>query len=298
MDEIETGRTVTTVATGAMTLTALNRYPVKSCRGEALQTATIEPWGLAGDRRWMIVDDAGEVVTARKVPLLLLVVPKLVDGGVALSAPGHGDLTVARPTSTPIPVTVHGGGPYPARLADPAAHAWFSAAVGRPVRLVFQDDPTAREPNQRFATPGDHVSLADAYPMLVASEESLAQLNEWIAQGPLAREGPLPMTRFRPNLVVSGVGAAWAEDGWRRVRIGNALFRSVKGCDRCVLTTIDPVTAGRGKEPIATLARYRRWDGKTWFGMNLIPDSPGAVLSVGDEVEVLEAVPAPDGPPR
>ncbi len=282
----------------AMTLTAINRYPVKSCRGEALQTAVIEPWGLAGDRRWMLVDESGEVVTARKVPRLLGVVPQLVDGGVALAAPGHREQTVARPTSTATLVTVHGKGPYPARLADPGAHAWFSAVVGRPVRLVFQDDATTREPDQRFAAPGDHVSLADAYPMLVATEESLAQLNEWIAQGPLAGEGPLPMARFRPNLVVSGVGAAWAEDGWQRVRIGDALFRSVKGCDRCVLTTIDPTTAARGKEPIATLARYRRWDRKTWFGMNLIPDSPGAVLSVGDEVEVLEAVPASDGPPR
>ena len=281
-----------------MTLTAINRYPVKSCRGEAMRTALIEPWGLAGDRRWMLVDDTGEVVTARKVPRLLLVVPQLVDGGVALSANGHRERIVARPTSTTTLVTVHGAGPYPARLADPAAHAWFSAVAGRPVRLVFQEDPTAREANPRFAAPGDHVSLADAYPMLVTTEESLAQLNEWIAAGPLAGEGPLPMARFRPNLVVSGVDAPWAEDGWRRVRIGDALFRSVKGCDRCVLTTIDPTAAERGKEPIATLARYRRWDGKTWFGMNLIPDSPGAVLSVGDEVEVLEAIPEPDGPPR
>jgi hypothetical protein len=281
-----------------MTLTAINRYPVKSCRGEAMQTALIEPWGLAGDRRWMLVDDTGEVVTARKVPRLLLVVPRLVDGGVALSAPGHREQTVARPTSTTTLVTVHGAGPYPARPADAAAHEWFSAVAGRPVQLVFQDDATTREPDQRFARPGDHVSLADAYPMLITTEESLAQLNEWIAQGPLAGEGSLPMARFRPNLVVSGVDAPWAEDGWRQVRIGGALFRSAKGCDRCVLTTIDPTAAGRGKEPIATLARYRRWDGKTWFGMNLIPDSPGAVLSVGDNVEVLEAVPTPDGPPR
>ena len=281
-----------------MSLTEINRFPVKSCRGEPLRSAVIEPWGLAGDRRWMIVDDTGEVVTAREVPRLLLVVPRLVDGGITLAADGYAELAVATPTSTSTKVTVHGRGPYPARLADPAAHAWFSAVTGRPVQLVFQDDPTSRDANPRFAAPGDHVSLADAYPMLVTTEESLAQLNAWIAGGPLAAEGPLPMIRFRPNLVISGVDVPWAEDGWRRLRIGAAVFRAVKGCDRCVMTTTDPYTAARGKEPIATLARYRRWDGATWFGMNLVPDSPGAVITVGDEVEVLSAVAAPDGPPR
>lgn len=281
-----------------MSLAGINRFPVKSCRGEALDGAAVEPWGLAGDRRWMVVDESGEVVTAREVPRLLLVVPQLVDGGVALAADGHGELTVATPTSTTTHVTVHGRGPYPARPADPAAHAWFSAITERRVRLVFQDDPTTRDANPRFAAPGDHVSLADAYPMLVTTQESLAQLNAWIADGPLASEGPLPMIRFRPNLVISGAPAAWAEDGWRRLRIGDAMFRAVKGCDRCVLTTTDPYTAARGKEPIATLARYRRWDGATWFGMNLVPDSPGATIRVGDDVVVVEAVAAPDGPPR
>ena len=105
------------------------------------------------------------------------------------------------------------------------------------------------------------------------------------------------MVRFRPNLVVSG-GEAWAEDGWRRLRIGEAVFRAVKGCDRCVVAATDAETALRGKEPTATLARHRRWDGAVWFGMNLVPETPGAVLTVGDEVELLETVPAPDGPPR
>jgi hypothetical protein len=97
------------------------------------------------------------------------------------------------------------------------------------------------------------------------------------------------MRRFRPSVVVSGP-AAWAEDRWRRLRIGDVVFRAVKGCDRCVLTTVDPDTAVKGKEPIATLARYRRWDGRTWFGVNLIPDSPrpGDTIRVGDPVEILE----------
>jgi MOSC domain-containing protein len=141
------------------------------------------------------------------------------------------------------------------------------------------------------------VSFADAYPLLAATTASLSAVNDWIAEGPLADEGPLPMTRFRPNLVIDGAGA-WEEDGWRRVRIGSALFRAVKGCDRCAMTLTDPDTAAKGNEPIATLARHRKWDGATWFGMQLVPDNPGVTISVGDEVEILEAVPAPDGPPR
>jgi uncharacterized protein YcbX len=134
------------------------------------------------------------------------------------------------------------------------------------------------------------VSLADAYPLLVASTSSLAEVSAWAGE-------PLSMTRFRPNLVVDGA-EPWAEDGWRRVRIGEAVFRSVKGCDRCVMTMVDPETGRKGKEPIRTLAQHRRWDGHTWFGMNLIPDTPGVVVAVGDEVEVLEAEDSSDGPPR
>ena len=105
------------------------------------------------------------------------------------------------------------------------------------------------------------------------------------------------MTRFRPNLVVAGA-QAWAEDDWRRIRIGGAVFRAVKGCARCVITQIDPDTAVREKEPIASLARIRRWDGATWFGVNLVPDTVGVTIRAGDEVEVLEAVPPGDGPIR
>lgn len=116
--------------------------------------------------------------------------------------------------------------------------------------------------------------------------------------GPGAAEGPLPMTRFRPNVVVAGA-PPWAEDGWRRLRIGPVMFRAVKGSDRCVFTTIDPDTAAKGKEPLATLARYRRWDGKTWFGVNLIPDAPppGAVIRPGDPVEIVQQAES-DGPLR
>ena len=278
-------------------LAAINRYPVKSCRGEPLDTALVEPWGLAGDRRWMVVDEDGAPITSRELPRLLLTRPTLIDGGLRLCHPDLPEIGVSTPDgSTSVDVSVWGS-PVQAARADPSAHAWFSRLLGVPARLVYLDDPTRRPTNPLRTKQSDRVSFADGYPLLLTTEASMDALNEHIAAGPLAAEGPLPMIRFRPSVVVRGA-EAWAEDGWRRIRIGAAEFRVVKGCDRCVLTTIDPETAAKGKEPIATLARHRRWDGKTWFGVNLVPDTYGVHLVVGDEVEVLESVPNPDGPLR
>jgi uncharacterized protein YcbX len=246
----------------------------------------------------MVVDPGGEPVTARERPRMVLVSAcPAPDGGISVSAPGMATLCIPRPAATTVAVSVWGSAPMKAGYAGEAAAAWFSAVTGVPSRLVYLADPAQRHPNPRFARPADTVTFADAYPMLLTSQDSLADLNALISGGPNAAEGPLVMARFRPSLVVTGA-APWAEDGWRRLRVGAAVFRAVKGCDRCVLTTVDPQTAARGKEPIATLARHRKWDGKTWFGMNLIPDSPGAVISVGDQVEVLHEVPAAHGPPR
>jgi MOSC domain-containing protein len=281
-------------------VTHLYRYPVKSCRGEPLTAAPVEPWGLAGDRRWMIVDAGGDVVTAREVPRLLLVTPRFDSGhAIRLTEPSSPELAVEVPAGDElIPVTVWDSKVL-AAPAGAAADAWLSNVVGERVRLVYLDDPTRRRINPAYSRDSDRVSFADGYPLLLTVEASLAELNTRIAAGPLAAEGPLPMRRFRPSVVVSGA-EPWAEDGWRLLRIGEVVFRAVKGCDRCVLTTINPDTAAKGKEPIATLARTRRWDGKVWFGTNLIPDAPrsGSSIRVGDPVTILEQAEHPDGPLR
>ena len=290
-----------------MTVTDIYRYPVKSCRGEWLPAAVVEPWGLAGDRRWMIVDGDGLVVTARECPRLLLVTPAVEPGAIRLTAPGLPELTVSIPSVRRdrdlVPVVVWQS-KLVAAPASEEAGSWLSAVAGEPVRLVYLDDPTRRRTNPAYSRDTDRVSFADGYPLLITAASSLTALNELVAAGPLADEGPLPMRRFRPSVVVAGA-AAWSEDGWRLLRIGGTAFRAVKGCDRCVLTTIDPDTAVHGKEPIATLARSRRWDGKVWFGMNLIPDLPlggaaGAApeIRVGDPVEILDQADRSDGPPR
>lgn len=274
-------------------LTAVWRYPVKSCRGERLAESLVEPWGLAGDRRWMVVDAVGQTVTARNHPRLILVTPQVTGDRITLTSPDLPDLTVPVPTGTEL-VTVKvwekaWENELAAAPADDKAAAWLTDIIGEPARLVYLADPAQRATNPAYSRDGDRVSLADGYPLLLTSEESLDAVNGWIAAGPKAAEGPVPMRRFRPNVVVSGA-PAWAEDGWRRLRIGPVAFRNAKGCDRCVFTTIDPDTAAKGHEPLATLARHRRWDGKVWFGINLIPDNPapGAVIRPGDPVEVLD----------
>ena len=247
----------------------------------------------------MLVDDAGEAVTAREHKEMLLVRPRLRgDGGLEISAPGMGELEVPRPDGDRlVEVSVFGGTRFRAALAGRAAHEWFGRLLDDRVRLVFADDPNRRQANPAYAGPGVPMAFGDGYPLLLATEESLAALNELVASGKRADEGPLPMVRFRPNVVVAG-GQAWAEDGWRRVRVGAAVFRAVKGCDRCAIPATDHLTAVRYKEPTYTLAQHRRWGGKVWFGMNLVPETRQATVRVGDEVELLDVVAAPDGPPR
>jgi uncharacterized protein YcbX len=262
----------------------VRRYPVKSCRGEQLRHGLVEPWGFAGDRRYMLIDEDGTVVTAREHPRLLLVTPRLEPDGVSFRGPDGDAVRAAIPVSDTELVPVRVFKSELVALPMPGlVNAWFSALLELPVRLVYLDDPTRRPTNPEYSQDGDRVSFADGYPFLLASTGSLAALNELIAAGPLADQGPMSMTRFRPNLVIDGA-PAWAEDDWSWIQIGEARFRVAKPCDRCVMTTYDPTTIERGHEPLATLARHRRFEGKVLFALNLIPDTPGATINVGDEV--------------
>jgi uncharacterized protein YcbX len=273
---------------GNALLQSIHVHPVKAFRGFAPREADVEPWGLAGDRRWVLIDDGGKVVTQRQQPRLALAAAELVPGGgVRLSAPGMDPLTVPvpRPVGT-VPVEIFGDKVEGVLAAEAAAHAWCSEYLGTGVRLVHMDDPATRRPvDPEYARPGETVSFADGYPLLLTTVASLEALNSLIAQGAHPGEGPLPMNRFRPNVVVAGT-AAWAEDDWSRIAIGEVTFRIAKLCGRCVVTTTDQGTAVRGKEPLATLGRHRRIDGKLAFGQNLVPLSPGTIRA-GDPVTVL-----------
>ena len=166
----------------------------------------------------------------------------------------------------------------------PEGDAWLSDFLGAPVRLVYQPDRSHRPTDPHFA-PGAEVSLADGYPILVLTRASLDELNRRLAE---SGSGPLPMDRFRPNLVVEGPVTPHAEDGWRRFQVGGVAMAGVKRCARCAVTTVDPATGARGKEPLRTLAHYRRdLEGRVFFGQNVVPLGVGAV-AVGDRVELLE----------
>ncbi|WP_030559123.1 MOSC domain-containing protein [Streptomyces aureocirculatus] len=269
-------------------LHSLHIHPLKAAGGHAPREAVVEPWGLAGDRRWVLVDSAGKVVTQRPHPRLATVAVELLpDGGIRMSAPGARPLAVAVPEpGATVPVQ------FPRDKAEgvpagPAAHAWFSALLGLDVRLCHLDDPATRRPiAAEYGRPGETLSFADALPLLLTTLSSLDALNSLIAQGDHADEGPLPMDRFRPNAVVAGT-PPWSEDDWSRLAIGDVVFRVARKCARCVVTTTDQRTAERGKEPLRTLARHRRVGDQLLFGLQLVPESTGTIR-IGDPVEILE----------
>ncbi|MGW0825718.1 MOSC domain-containing protein [Streptomyces sp. NPDC002845] len=269
-------------------LHSIHVHPLKAARGFAPDEAVVEPWGPAGDRRWVLIDDTGKVITQRPHPRMALAAAEpLAGGGIVLSAPGREPLAVGVPEPTGTTVVEIWRDKVEGVLADAEAHAWCSGYLGTEVRLVHLDDPATRRPvDPEYAREGETVSFADGYPLLLTTAASLDALNSLIARGDHPDEGPLPMNRFRPNVVVAGTDA-WAEDGWRRIAIGEVAFRVAKMCGRCVVTTTDQGTAERGREPLRTLGRHRRFGDKLVFGQNLVPESVGTIR-VGDPVEILE----------
>lgn len=272
------GRTIV-VLMGAVTLSGLNVYPVKSAAGIALTVARVDRRGLAGDRRWMVVDENRAFLSQRTHPRLALISVVPGPGRLVLSGPGMPPLAVASPPrGVTLPVRVWDDLCDAVSAGDRAAR-WFSKFLGFSCALVFLPERSHRRVAARWTAPAAEVGFADAFPFLLISEASLGDLNRRLAH-------PLPMSRFRPNLVVRGC-LPYAEDGWRRVRIGGVLFHVVKPCGRCAITTVDQATGDRGREPLATLATYRRSDGRLLFGQNLVHEGTG-VIRVGDEATVVE----------
>jgi uncharacterized protein YcbX len=262
----------------AATIASLYVYPVKSCRGIALETSPVDERGLAFDREWMIVDGDGRFVTQRDVPRLALLEPSLTTAALELKTPGSRRLAV--PLSfdgATRPVTVWRDSIPAVDQGDEAA-AWLSSALQIPLRLVRFDPAVRRYCNVTYAgDSGAHAAFADAYPLLILSEASLADLNSRLAQ-------PLPMNRFRPNVVLSGVDA-YDEDHIDEIRVGDLAFKLVKHCTRCQVTTTDQSTAVVGTEPLSTLARYRMNAelGGVTFGMNaIVAAGAGLAINRGD----------------
>jgi uncharacterized protein YcbX len=263
---------------------SLHTYPIKSCAGIGHKQLELGPRGPVGDRRCMIVDATGRFLTQREVPQLTLLrvhTHEHVPDRLTLQAPEMPSLVLSlKGSGERLNVEVwrfHGE----ALCVSPEADAWLSEFLGQPARLVRCAPGMSRMANRDWVEYDAPVSFADGYPILLISEASLADLNRRILS-----LDPLPMSRFRPNVVVRGC-PAFAEDDWQAIKIGDAILDVVKPCDRCGVTTIDPFTAERDKEPLATLATYRRSRSGVLFGQNCTARVPGS-LRAGERVEVLE----------
>ncbi|MCU7959732.1 MAG: MOSC domain-containing protein [gamma proteobacterium symbiont of Bathyaustriella thionipta] len=260
-------------------LTEINIYPLKSAAGITLDRCELDRRGLRYDRRWMLVDSDGRFLTQRQCPRMALI-------HTALSA---NELILSWADASPLAVPLNGAGETrkvrvwnddceAIRCGKTAAN-WFSHLLQTDCELVQIADTEQRRVDPQYAQPHDEVGFADGFPLLLIGQGSLDELNSRLSS-------PVEMRRFRPNLVVSGA-PAHAEDHWSGISLGDTHFRVVKPCSRCVIPSVDPDTGVRGSEPLKTLASYRRWDNKIWFGQNLIADGAGEVR-LGQKVVVTE----------
>ncbi|MEO5888395.1 MAG: MOSC N-terminal beta barrel domain-containing protein [Anaerolineales bacterium] len=266
-----------------ITVSSLIYYPIKGCRGFEVESASVERMGLQNDRRMMVVTPKGKHLTQREYPKLALVTPTLNDGTVTLSAPDYDSIQFGTQTSGPSqPVSIWKSKGVQAIDQGDEAAQWFSDWLGTPVRLVHIADGYKRLVNEEYTVNADdHTGFSDGYPILLTSEEGLQDLNTHLGS-------PIPMNRFRPNIVVKG-GPAFVEDSWNRIRLGDVELAVVKPCARCVVTTIDKDTLEKSKEPLKTLEKYRRHKLGAIFGQNVIPIH-GGTLQRGMTVEVLSHV--------
>jgi uncharacterized protein YcbX len=263
-------------------LSAITVYPLKSGAGITVSGWDVDSFGLRYDRRWMLVDEAGDFLSQRAEPRLALVRPELRPGALVLRAPGTADLELPldAPTGAELTVKVWGGETR-GRLTSAAADRWLSSVLGASCRLVYMPDDVVRPVRTDYAFAGERTSFTDGFPFLLISQASLDELNRRLS-------APVPMNRFRPNLVVAGA-EPFAEDDWGRFRIGSLEFRVAKPCPRCIMTTVDQ-TLGRAEsaEPLRTLATFRRnAEGQVDFGQNLLHTGTGR-LELGMPIELLE----------
>ena len=263
-----------------MHVSALWRYPVKSCRGHAHAQLTLGPRGFHGDRRWMIVDPDGRFITQRQHPEMIKVHTWLESTTETLSLKHKNELIVTTrpPASQPTQTVTVWHDSCLAQSASPQVNETLSAWFQRPVTLVYFPDDQERQVDLTYARRGDQVGFADGFPILLTSESSLMALNQHLSP-------PIEMERFRANLIITGA-EAFAEDDWREVRIGGVTFEVAKPCARCVIPSINLDTAQKEPHVLEGLRTHRLRDHKVIFGQNLIHRGKGT-LRVGDQVEIL-----------
>jgi uncharacterized protein YcbX len=259
-------------------LTEIWIYPIKSLGGIPLTSARVMGKGLQYDRRFMLVGPDGVCLTQREHPIMALFKLSLEGDQILIR---HNNDVLTLPA---VPAVL--AEPEQVRIWDDTVAAqgvgakydqWFSSRMGMDAHLVYFPEDNARPVAPQYKVNDEHVGLADAYPFLVIGQGSLNDLNSRL-------DTPLPMNRFRPNLVIAGADA-YAEDTWRDFQVGDTRFVGVKPCARCVLTTVDQDTAEKGKEPLKTLAKYRSRNNKIYFGQNAVALDL-QYITVGDPVTI------------
>ena len=260
-------------------VTGLYIYPIKSLQGIEVEKCEILERGFRYDRRWMIIDAENGHVTQRTHPQLSQIKIRIAGEMIVASHANYQDIEIPLilKEGEEEQVTIWSD-EVPALIADEKINQWFSEIAGIPCKLVFMPENFSRRINPDRARNQENVSFADGYPYLIISEASLQDLNARM-------ETPLPMHRFRPNIVVRGV-EPYDEDDWKDFNIQNLSFYGTHPCKRCVFTTIDQETGKKGPEPLKTLATYRREGSEVIFGLNAIASSEG-VIRVGDEITIL-----------
>ena len=261
-------------------ISGLYVYPIKSCGGISLQKSTVDAKGLKYDRNWMLVDVDGLYVTQRKFPKMALIKTIIDANDLIISANRMTDLKVGIKETTGETVTVKVWNDVCESLTvSSAANEWFSDFLDKNLRLVYMPDNFIRPVDPNYSTGPARTAFTDGFPILLISQGSLDDLNSHL-------ETPVPMDRFRPNIVVSGT-VPYEEDGWKSIKAGGVQMNVVKPCARCVITTTDQQTAQRSREPLTTLTKYRTHNKKVIFGQNVIHQSTGT-LKVGDTIKIMD----------
>lgn len=256
-------------------------YPVKSLPGISLEIAEVKEKGFANDRRWMLVDSTNNFITQRFFPQMVFIKVEIVNDKLKFIS--------RRNQIEPLEINISDQPQKFTRVRiwddivdaveySKEINSWFSKVIETDCKLVYMPNSTKRLTSTKYFDESKSVSFADGYPYLIIGEESLRNLNSKLNES-------IKMSQFRPNIVFRG-GIAHDEDNWKNIKIGRLKFTVGKPCARCVITTINPNSGLKNKEPLATLSKYRNFDGKVMFGQNAIANTEGTI-KLGDKIEII-----------
>lgn len=262
-------------------LTQINIYPVKSLPGISLNESFAEERGFKYDRRWMLVDYENMFITQRLFPQMVFIDVSIKKGHLIFThrIKNIEPLIISLSEFPKKKVNVEVWDDSCQAIEYPnKVNGWFSEAIGSICKLVYMPNSSERKTSTKYFKESKNFSFADGYPYLMIGEESLNYLNSKI-------DKPVSMNQFRPNIVFSG-GSEHIEDEWKNIKIGDIKFSVIKPCARCVITTIDPNSGNKNKEPLTTLSTYRNFNNKVMFGQNVIGHSEG-IIKVGDKIKLM-----------